>query len=458
VDIGRLKTAILAIIPFLLAMAVWWVHPHIAFDTDSSRYLSASAMRTATYPLFLRAANGPALLPIQLLLFAAALSWLAVYSSRLLPSIVAAALVVAIAANPFIWQLQGTVMSEALTTPVLVLLVGCILGIALTGRRSLAIIAGLLCGIATTARPSLLPLVLSPLSAVWLAGNAPDRVRLSALVLLVFAAPISAERVYSYIAHGPELTSPMGRQLFMKAAVIDAPPTPAVSNSPLDRALARELNQDYAPVRQLLARTADPDIRAILAVDYEGCAGWGCFVGEWNSFGVSEAELHRHLFQIGLARLASNPVGYLKLTASEYPRMWLLHPRKHPGIAPKYNAFLTRESPIPFQAQMGEEGRPTPAAEQKPILRVNRLAFAAVGLVAFMMTLGLAVWRPRRLSDAAFSLLLGSQAVLLFSAFLGSGQVRYAMDMWPTLVAAELLGIVAVLEFSKSKLGTGLRK
>lgn len=439
------KTAGLAIVPFLMAAALWWLRPHIAYDTDSFRYLTASPMRTATYPLFLRALNGPALLPLQLFLFAAALAWLAFYSTRFLPWIVAAAMVLAIAANPYIWQLQGTVMSEALTTPLLVLVVGCIVGFAATGQRSLLVAAALICGVATTARPSLVPMVVTPLCAAWIAPKLEGRAKLSALILLAFATPVAVERLYAHLAYGSAVTSPMGRQLFMKAAVIDAPATPASSGDPVDQTLARELNDEYAPVRQLLHRTTDRDIRWILLTNYEGCASYSCFTGVWNQFHVPEAELHRRLFAVAARRLEANPVGYLELTASDYLRMWFLHQRKVPTIAPKYNAFLAREMPLPFQTLVGEEGQPTPAAQQKSILRANRAAFALVGILAAAMSIGFVFWRRGPLAQAALSLLLGSQAVLVLSAFVGSGLVRYTMGMWPTIIAAEALGVAALL-------------
>lgn len=452
--VNKVEIVILAIIPCCIAIAVWWLHPQIAFDTDSPRYMAASPMRTATYPLFLRATYGPALLPIQLLLFAAALSWLALYSSKFLSWVVSAAMVLAMAANPYVWQLQGTVMSEALTTPLLTIIVGCLLGFTATNRPSLAIIAGLLCGIATTARPSLFPLILTPLCAVWIGRTLPARGWLCVVILVAFMVPIAIERLYSHAVHGAELTSPMGRQLFMKAAVIDAPPSAMNSTDPLDRELVQELNNDYAPVRRLLDTTKDRDVRLILLTNYEGCAGWGCFTNVWARFGVPEAELHRHLFRIGLARLESNPLGYLKLTASEYPKMWLLHQRKLPTIAPKYNAFLANERPIPFQRELGEEGQPTPASQQKRILFINRVAFATIGLLAALMTIGFAFWRRQPRARAALCLLLGTQGVLIFSAFVGSGLVRYAMGMWPTVIAAELLGIVALLDVWKPRLAS----
>jgi len=447
----------LALVPFAVALAFWQLHPTLAIDADSQLYLAGSPIRTAVYPLFLDLTYGPALLPIQLLLFAAALSWLAAYSSRFLPWVVCAAMVLAIGANPFLWELQGTILSEALTVPLLTLIVGCVVGFAATSRPVPIIAAAMLCGVATAIRPSLLPFILAPLCAVWTAPGLHRRIKLSVVMLIVWVAPLAAERLYSHAVHGSELTSPVGRQVFLKAALIEAPTTMIRSPDPLDRRLVQAVNHDFEPVRRLIRKASDRDVRYILLSNYEAFAGYPFASSIEEEFHVGEAEFERHLSRVGFARLASNPLGYLELAATEYPRMWLLHPRKHPDLAPKYNAFLAREAPIPFQPLLGPEGQPTPAAEQKPILRLNRAAFAGVGILAALLTIGFAFWRRGPLMQAAFSLLLGSQAVLVLSALLGTGLPRYAMGMWPTVIAAELLGMVGLLEFWIPLAGAGSR-
>jgi uncharacterized membrane protein len=433
---------LLALVPFCIAFAFWWIHPAITIDADSERYLTGSPMRTATYPLFLRVANGPALLQVQLFLLAASLSWLAAYSRRFLPWIACAALVLAVSSNPYVWQLQSSIMSEALTMPLLSLLAGCILGFSATRRPALLVAAALVAGIATTVRPPLFPLILTPLLALWIAPNFRSRLMYSAAILIVFATPVVAERLYSRAVHGSELTSPLGRTLFMKAAVLDAPPTTAVSDDPLDSKLAQLLNQGFEPARQTIEKARDRGVRYILLSNYETCAWLACISDIIDGSHMSEAELHPHLLRMAVARLMSNPLGYLELVATEYHRIWLLHPRKVPAIATKYNAFLAENSPLPFQAQMGIEGQPTPLAEQKQIFRLNRAAFAALGLLAALMTIGLLFWRRGPLHQAAFALLIGSQAVLVFGAFVGVGFPRYAMGIWPILISGVLFGML----------------
>jgi hypothetical protein len=105
---------LLALLAFCAALASWWIRPNLVWDMDSLGYVQGSPARTATYHLFLLPFYRPWLLPVQLFLFAAALSWLAVYSSRFLPWIACAALFFCIAANPYVWELQASVMSEAI--------------------------------------------------------------------------------------------------------------------------------------------------------------------------------------------------------------------------------------------------------------------------------------------------------------------------------------------------------
>ena len=445
---------LLAVVPFVLALAFWWVHPDIIIDADTPRYLDNSPMRTATYPLFLDVAYGPALLPIQLFLFAGALAWLAFYASKFLPWFVHVAMVLAVGANPYVWELQASVMGEALTIPLLTIIAGCVLGFLNEKRPALIVLAAVLGGLAATIRPSLMPFMLTPLAAVWIAPKLQSRIKLSVIIVLAWMAPVVAERLYSRAVHGSELTSPLGRALFMKAAIIDAPPTKFQSNGHLDRRLVEVLNQDFEPVRRLIDRAPDRDVRNILEANYEPCAGFPCLMSIVEPFNVDEAELHRRLVDIGLARLSTNPAGYLELAATEYERLWLLHPRKVPALAAKYNAFLSREAPIPFEIQLGELAQPTPPSQQKEIYRLNRATFIAIGILAATLTIAFAFWRRGPLIRSSFALLIGTQAVLIFGTLVAPGLPRYTMGQWPTLVTGVLFGLVGLLGLWKRSLVT----
>ena len=48
--------------------------------------------------------------------------------------------------------------------------------------------------------------------------------------------------------------------------------------------------------------------------------------------------------------------------------------------------------------------------------------------------------------------------VLVFTMFLGVGQPRYAMGMWPTLIGGELLGLIGLLELWVPRLKAPMAK
>ena len=79
---AQVRTWCLSPDPIWIALAFWSSHPNLIIDADTPRYLANSPFRTATYPLFLDLAEGPILLPLQLLLLAAALAWVAIYTSK----------------------------------------------------------------------------------------------------------------------------------------------------------------------------------------------------------------------------------------------------------------------------------------------------------------------------------------------------------------------------------------
>ena len=64
----------------------------------------------------------------------------------------------------------------------------------------------------------------------------------------------------------------------MKSAVIDAPETQFQSHDALDRRLVEFLNKDYEPVRRLIDRAPNGNVRHILLSNYEACAGYPCLM------------------------------------------------------------------------------------------------------------------------------------------------------------------------------------
>jgi hypothetical protein len=231
----------------------------------------------------------------------------------------------------------------------------------------------------------------------------------------------------------------------MKAAMLDARPVAPASSAPLDQRLARFLNDDFRPVRQLIRRAPDRDIEFILTTNYEACAGWECLGPVARDFTVPEHVLHRHLFSAGLHRIKANPTGYLRLNIQDYAKLWLLHPRKDPAIAKRYNEFLAREEePLPFSRELGELGRPVPEGQQRLLYSFNRLIFAGMGVLALLLPLLLMVYRPGPLASISLVSLVGMQAALIAGSFVGTGLPRYPMGFWPILIGGLFSGLYAL--------------
>lgn len=413
---------------------MWLLIGQPLLNDDTQGYLANDPMRSAAYPLFLDLFHGPALLPLQLLLFAAAVAWF-VHDARPLP-LALAILSLALIANPYVWELQATVMTEALTTPLQILMAGALLTFALKPSFRPLAIAALLGGLATTIRPQFLPFIVAPVLAAWLAPR--DRLKWSAAVVLLWLAPVAIERAYSNAVHGERLTSPMGRALYLKSSLIDVPAGQWAD--PRDERLDDALVHDYAPARSLVSRARDPAVRLPLQVNYESCAAYGCLDHAFDGFS-SEAELERHLFAVGLQRLRHDPLTYLRLTAQTYLAQWLLHPRKEPTVAERYSAFVAANQPLPFADQLRELAQPTPQAERRRLYTFNRIVFAGLGASAFVLPLLLLFYRPNAWAKASLVLLAGVQAVLVVGAFFSTGQPRYPMGLWPPLIVGVLLGL-----------------
>lgn len=436
----------LIIFPFLIALSFWVVLPAILIDTDSEMYLNNDPFRTATYPLFLDMFDLRTILPVQLFLFPIAVTLLILLTRKNINCFILSVVCVAIVSNPYVWLLHGTIMSEALVTPILTLLVGLfILFFALKSTPVLAVIA-ILGGIATTIRPPMIFFSIGVLTAIWLVHHGTSRTRLTLLAMLLWIVPIAAERAYSFVKHGEKLASPVGRSLFMKAALLSGPDLPPATQDPLDQRLTKALNKDFAPVRDLLSKTERLPIRMTLTSTYEACAGYGlCTKIFLGSATRDEAKLAVHFKAAAVPRIKANFGDYLLLNLQDYLGLWLLHPRKTPQLAESYNLFLLKHSPLPFQAEILEYGQATPKSEQSRIFTFNRIVFAFIGLLAALLIPILYFYRRNRYAAVALSLLIGVQAVLILGSFLGTALPRYAMGLWPALISAEIIGLAGII-------------
>lgn len=430
----------IAAAPMLIAILYYMAIGHAQLDGDSPCYLQWCPKRTSVYPVFLNLVEGPWLLPVQLGLLAGSLTWLAWYSFRLFGSLLlSAVLTFGIMANPYVWQLQGSVMSEALTTPLLIVLLGCTTGFLVRGSPTTLLAASFAAGVMAAARPGVLPILIIPLAALWLANRtAGQKLKLSALCVLVWVAPIAADRAYTRAVLGDRMTSLAGRHIFAKAALIDAPPLDRSGMGAVDRRLANLLERDLQPVREVL-RPLHGNVRQIVRLNYEVCLQYACGERLTGDLHLPRAELDDALVRVGTARLERNPGAYLSLAWDNYRGLWQLHPRKHPDLAREYNAFLKTSAPLPFQPLLGEEGQIVPSDQQREYYRYDRLVLIAIGVAVPILILLFLIQIFRRsgepLGAGSLAILVGLEAVLVFAALFGVGIPRYVMGMWPAIVA-----------------------
>lgn len=448
----RLGVLLQVALPFLMAAAYFAVTRVAQMDGDSPCYLQWCAKRTSVYPMFLNLVDRDVLLPVQLLLFAVAIAALALVAFRYSGTLIFSGMLTAgMLANPYLWQLQGSIMSEAITTPLLVVLLILTLQSAMRGRPLLFGAASLVAGIMTATRPSCLPLLIIPLAVLWLSGQRSMgmKIRLTALCVVLWLVPVVADRAVTQAVLGNEQSSLAGRHVFAKAALIDAPPLDRSDMSLPDRRLADVLERDYAPVRRVVAPLTG-NVRDVVRLNYEVCFQYACTDAATRDVGLKGAALDEALYRVGLARLRQNLGAYLDLSVDEFRGEWLLHPRKHPTLARDYNAFLRSAAPLPFQYLLGEEGQIVRADQQKSLYRVNRAAFLAIAVIIpilLSVLVYLLTTRPRRpLVIASFSALAGVIAVQVFTAMFGVGIPRYTMGLWPAIVFAFVTAAFALFE------------
>lgn len=460
---GETKTNLLLgallIAPLLAAIAVYIIQRQPLVGTDSVEYLRWDPIRTSVYPLFLKVVRGPFILPVQLLIFALSVSWLVQYVYRLYGNILLAALLcVAIIANLYLWKLQVSVGSEAITTPLLVILVGLLAGYLTNERASTALGAGLVAGVLAAARPSNFPLLIVPPIVVFLSSGSPGhrKLKIACLCLAIALIPVIGDKLVNRAVHGSETTSLIGRHTYAKAVLIDAPPLPLPSN-PVDRRLTDLAQRQFQPIRSVLHSVSNrPTIQNIVSVGYETCVERACTDTALPAWSISPARLDDARFRVGLARLKENPSGYLNLTLREYRTLWLLNPRKDPSIAQDLNAYLSKAAPLPDQELIAARWfDPVSPGEYSRSAGLIRSSFVLLGIVAGILTILLGALQFRKgvhpLLTASFVNLLSVELVLIFCSFVGIGIPRYTMGMWPMLAAALAFLAAAVVDYWRAR-------
>ena len=448
---------------------------------DSVHYLNMTPIVPLGYPFFLKVTGASGAIIAQPLIFSAALAFLGreiVRNARrpwLAVTVIAGCVIV-----PQMRDYHASILSESLFLSLLVMFLGLSVRFAYYPTWRLMVAVAITVGVAAVVRrtgfafvPVMLAMVLlqrhhlRPDSAKASPGseNGPFRLRAHASLFVVaalapFGAIVGSEQVLAPIVHANAPSSLLGRHLFAKAALIEAPPPPsavkasgaaeATANRPtadtnsIRRALDEELETAFAPIRSMLA-SAPQNVRGVLTIYYETCLQGGCadqaraLTRESN-----EAEQTRVMGAAGLARIRRAPLAFLELTWLHYRSLWTVNRLRHPDTAPALNAFLAEHRPLPFEQYALALG-PDRTLQFEPSANV-RYAQWAIDLVALLtgaLALAGVIAARRRLPPAVVVACVSALAAhggLLLTALLAAGFTRFLLGLWPPLVVACAFG------------------
>ena len=430
---------------------------------DSLRYLDASAIYPLGYPLFLKVVGARGAILVQPILFTAALAFLGREIVTLTRSTwLAAAVVAGSMVLPQIREFHASILSESLFLSLLIAFLGFAVRFAYHPTWHLMVLLATTAGLNGTIRRTgfaMLPVMLAMvlMQRHRLRGSQP------ALFFVAAVAPFfvifGAEQAVAAVVHAGNTSSLMGRHMFAKAALIDAPPATAAASpgkpggaaaDPLRTALDQHLQSDYAPIRALLA-AAPADLRGVLSIYYETCLQGGC-VDRSRALmpGVDESEQTQRLGAAGNARILRAPGAFARLLAMNYLSLWTVDRLRHPDRASRLNAFIASHRPMPFERLAFAlepdhtlEFQPSPRVRYVQIM-INVIAIWTAGIAVLGLIAALASPRLPPMFAVAATAALAAHGGLLFTAALAAGFSRFTLGLWPAIVMASAFGLWAL--------------
>ena len=429
---------------------------------DSIHYLNMTPIVPLGYPLFLKVTGARGAIVAQPIIFAAALALLGREIVRTTRNTwLAAAAVAGCMIVPQIRDYHASILSESLFLSLLVAFLALGIRFAYYPAWRLMVVVAITVGVSAVVRrtgfaflPVMLAMVL--LQRHHLRGSQAWLFFVAALA--PFGVIVGSEQAIAPLVHAGAPSSLMGRHLFAKAALIDAPPAPP-AQAEVRRALDQQLETALAPIRAMLAQAPGP-VRAVLTIYYETCLQGGCAdQARAMTREPDEARQTAVMGAAGLSRIRRAPLNYLKLTWQHYESLWTINRLRHPDTAPALNAFLAAHRPLPFEhyaLALGPDR--TLQFEPSPNVRYAQWAISVVAWVtgALATTGVVAAALGRRIPPAlavALTAALAAHGGLLLTALLAAGFTRFLLGLWPALVVSLAFGAWAVFERRKTLRG-----
>jgi len=425
---------------------------------DSALYLAFSPIVPLGYPTFLSVVGPRGAVVLQPIFYSASLALLGREVLRATGVVwLAAAVITACMAAPQLAGFHSTILTESLFLSAVVTLLALAIRFVHHPSWRLMVLAATTAGISVTIRRTglaLLPVLLILALLAFRRQKTSHPALLFVAAVAPFMAVVAIEQVIAPIVHSGQASSLMGRHLFAKAALIDAPPAPLTSD-PLRTALDEHLESRFAPIRQLLAR-APHDVRAVLTLYYETCLQGACadasrgLMATWG-----EAQQTSALGGAGAARITRAPLGIIQLAALHYRSLWTVDRLRHPGLVSSLATFIEANRPLPFEAEaLGlQPGEPMDLHPSEPVrylqLVVTLMGFftAALAVVGVVSACG-GFPLPPTMAAASLSALVAHGA-LIFTALLAAGLARFTLGLWPAITTATILGLYCAARFGR---------
>ncbi len=364
---------------------------------------------------------------------------------------------------PQIREYHASILSESLFLSLLVVFLGLSIRFASHPTWRVMVLVAITVGMSAVVRrtgfalvPVMLVMVLlqrhhlrsSPAALFFVAALAP------------FGLIVGSEQVIAPLVHAGAPSSLMGRHLFAKAALIEAPSAfakatadkPPGSEDSVRRALDEQLETVFAPIRSMLASAPD-NVRGVLTIYYETCLQGGC-ADEARALTrePNEARQTEVMGAAGLARIRRAPLNFLKLTWLHYGSLWTVNRLRHPDTAPELNAFIAAHRPMPFEhfaLSLGPDR--TLVFESSPSVRYAQWAIFLVAVVtgalaaAGLVSAAVGPRLPPAFLVAGVAA-LAAHGGLLLTALLAAGFTRFLLGLWPALVVACAFGSWGILQ------------
>jgi hypothetical protein len=426
---------------------------------DSVHYLNVSPIVPLGYPFFLKIAGARGAIVAQPILFGAALAFLGREIVRLTRSTwLAVAVVVGSMALPQIREFHASILSESLFLSLLIVFLAFSVRFAYHPTWHWMVLVAMAAGLNATVRRTGFALVPVMLVMVLfqrhkLRGAQAPLFFVAALA--PFLAIVGAEQAAAPVVHAGASSSLMGRHMFAKAALIDAPPAPSSSDR-VRAALDEQLQVDYAPIRAFLA-SAPPDIRAVLSIYYETCLQGGCVDRSRELMpDMNEAQQTETLGAAAMARIGRAPLAFARLAAMTYQSLWTVDRLRHPDRAAALTAFIASHRPMPFE-KLAFSLEPAGALEFHGAARVRYMQWVtgiiAIWTAAIALAGIISAFRVPRLPPLfaiAATSALAAHGCLLLTAILASGFSRFTQGVWPAIVMGAVLGLWSLLPRDQS--------